>query len=166
MNQFDTVKLNKNQGDNAVTDITWRKAEEPDRIFFRQVHHGSYRAVIEAIFGWDEALQDRFADSDFDNRNIHILYKGAEPCGVLGWMESETAVELGPLYLLDQYQGSGIGSHVVRDFISRYRGKLLHLKTLASNHRAKVLYERLGFIVTEANDKYWHMQYTGKVIQP
>ncbi|MBS1592980.1 MAG: GNAT family N-acetyltransferase [Bacteroidetes bacterium] len=144
-----------------MTNISWRKATEADREFFRRVHHGSYRQVIEAIFGWDEALQDRLANNDFDTRNIHIIYKGGDRCGVLGWMETADSIEIGPLYLTDDYQGSGIGTWIARDFISRYRGKNLILKTLKSNERAKALYERLGFIVTEANDKYWHMQYAG-----
>lgn len=144
-----------------MTNISWQKATEADREFFRRVHHGSYRRVIEAIFGWDEALQDRFADHDFDTRNIHVIYKGEVQCGVLGWIEREQSVELGPLYLTDAHQGGGIGTWIVSDFISRYRGKALILKTLKSNERAKSLYERLGFIVTESNDKYWHMQYAG-----
>ncbi len=141
--------------------ISWQRAKEEDREFFRQVHHGSYRAVIEAVFGWDESLQDRYADSDFDSRNIHIVYQGSVRCGVLGWMEHEDTVELGPLYLLDAYQGSGIGTWIVSGFISRYRGKCLVLKTLKSNLRAKALYERLGFTTTAADDRYWHMQYAG-----
>ncbi|MCW3125487.1 MAG: uncharacterized protein JWO03_1145 [Bacteroidetes bacterium] len=141
--------------------VTIVKATDRDREFFRKVHHESYRESIEAIFGWDEEIQYRFADADFDTRNIHIILWDERPCGVVGWRDNMEETELGPLYLLAQYQGQGIGTKIVQGFIegASERKALLKLKPLRSNLRARRLYERLGFNVTSGTDQYWFMEH-------
>lgn len=136
-------------------------AVEADRAFFRATHHAAYRDVIEAMFGWDEAKQDAYADSDFDQRNPHIILYNDDRAGVIGWQDKPDHLWFGPLFILPDYQGQGIGSKLVNDFIKRAQshGKPLRLQTLRRNDGAKRLYEKLGFQVTETTDSHWQMQY-------
>jgi GNAT superfamily N-acetyltransferase len=136
-------------------------ATETDRAFFRQVHHEAYRETIESMFVWDDAEQDRFADTDFDNRIMHIVMLGEERCGVVGHQDQGDHIELGPIYILPVYQNKGIGSGIVKLYIQKATDQKaqLKLKTLRTNTRAKELYERLGFTVSDQTEQYWFMNY-------
>ena len=94
-----------------------------DRAFFIHVHHTAYRDAIEKMFGWDEVLQDRYANHAFDEGGMNIIWHKGKRIGVFGW------------------EG--------RNY--------LRVLTLKDDHRAKKLYERHGFEVTEANDLHWNM---------
>jgi GNAT superfamily N-acetyltransferase len=141
--------------------ITLIPALESDREFFRRVHHKAYRDTIESMFPWDEYEQNRFAYRDFDTRDPHIILYGDERFGVVGCQHLEDHIWFGPVFVLPAYQGKGVGSSVVKLFMERGRTANipLKLKTLKTNIRAKELYERLGFIVSDHTDKYWFLDY-------
>jgi len=136
-------------------------ASEAERMFFRKVHHVAYRSVIEAMFGWDEASQDKTADREFDERNPHLIVEADNAVGIIGWLSKEDHIWFGPLYVLPEFQGKGIGSSVVKHFIKQAeeRNLPLRLRTLRKNEGAKRLYERHGFKVTSASDIHWHMEF-------
>ena len=137
---------------------------EADRSFFRHTHHVTYRKNIEAVFGWDEPTQDKFADTDFDTRNPMLLYFNGEKVGCVGSQERESDTWFGPIFILPEFQGQGIGSRVVNQFIQKAdeTKKPITLETLAINTQARDLYTRLGFSVTEEADIFCHLVYTPK----
>jgi GNAT superfamily N-acetyltransferase len=113
------------------------------------------------MFVWDEEQQNNFVNRDFDTRDPHIVLYGDERCGVVGYQDMEDHIWFGPVFVLPAYQGKGVGSSVVKLFMARARTANipLKLKTLKANIRAKELYERLGFIVSDHTDKYWFLEY-------
>jgi ribosomal protein S18 acetylase RimI-like enzyme len=135
---------------------------ENERAFFIHVHHTAYRDVIERQFGWDEALQDEFANKAFNEGGMKIVYFNDQKVGVVGWQEYPDYLWLKKVFLLPEYQRSGIGSQIVRLSISNAQkmGKELRLQTLKENINAKKLYERFGFVVTDATDTHWKMALT------
>ncbi|MCI5060055.1 MAG: GNAT family N-acetyltransferase [Alphaproteobacteria bacterium] len=140
-------------------DLKYVLANESDRSFFVHVHHVAYRDTIEQMFGWDEALQDKQANKAFDEGGIHIVNYNDVPIGVVGWEDRPDFLWLKEVFILPEYQGQGLGSHIVQDTIDKARslGKDLHLRTLKANLGAKKLYERHGFKVAEATDIHWNM---------
>lgn len=134
-------------------------ATEADRAFFVQVHHAAYRATIEQMFGWDEVLQDEFANKAFDGGSIHIIWFDYQKVGVVGWEELPDFFWLKELFLLPNYQRKGIGSKLLTLLIDQAQvlGKLVRLQTLRANLDAKKLYERHGFSVEDATDLHWRM---------
>lgn len=135
---------------------------EADRQFFIHVHHTAYRQVIEKMFGWDEALQDGFANKAFDEGGMNIVWRDGEKIGVVGWRDYPDYIWLNEVFLLPEYQGQGVGSQIVNLSKDKARtaGKELRLQTLMANLGAKSLYERLGFTVTGTTDIHWQMTWT------
>ena len=138
--------------------LKYLPAIEQDRAFFIHVHHTAYRDTIEEMFGWDEERQDELANLPFDEGGINIVWNRDNRIGVVGWEEREDHLWLKELFLLPEYQGQGIGSQIVKDTITKSRSlaKDVRLRTLKANTRAKELYERHGFVVTEASDIHWN----------
>lgn len=134
-------------------------ATEENRGFFIYVHHAAYRPVVEKMFGWDEETQDGHANRAFDGGNMNIVYLEDKKIGVVGLEEHSGFLWLKEVFLLPEYQGKGIGSHIVTAAIDKARksGKEIRLQTLKANLDAKKLYERHGFNVTEATDIHWKM---------
>lgn len=134
-------------------------ATEGDRAFFIHVHHTAYRDTIEEMFGWDEKRQDELANRPFDEGGIHIIWNDDNRIGVVGWEERYDHLWLKELFLLPEYQGQGIGSQIIKDTITKARSvaKDIRLRTLKANMRAKELYERYGFELTEETDIHWNM---------
>jgi GNAT superfamily N-acetyltransferase len=142
--------------------ITLIAAEEDDRSFFRQAHHLAYRPVIEAMFGWDESKQDVYADKDFDERQPHLICEEGRKVGVVGWQIQPDHIWFGPIFILPEYQGRGIGMHVVKEFIKKAEAENLplRLQTLLLNEKAKAFYERLGFRTRDKSAVHWQLEYT------
>ena len=141
---------------------------ETDRAFCRKVHHIAYRPIIDYMFGWNELQQDTYADSDFDERNLHIIHAQNKPVGVVGWQDKTDHLWFGPLMLLPEHQNKGIGSFIIKQFIDTANGlKLpLRLQTLKQNTKAKDLYEKLGFRVLSSCAIYWQMEYAEEETSP
>lgn len=135
---------------------------EADRAFFIYVHHTAYRDVIERQFGWDDTLQDGFANKAFDEGGMNIIYNNNQKVGVVGWQEYSDYLWLKEVFLLPEFQGMGIGSEIIKTSIAKAQelGKDLRLQTLKENLKAKKLYERFGFVVTDATDTHWKMTLT------
>ena len=142
--------------------ILLAQAEELDRAFFRMAHHLAYREVVESMFGWNEAEQDKIVDSEFDECNPHIINHAGTSVGTVGWQIREDHIWFGPIYIMPEFQSRGIGTSVLRQIIemSRAQKLRLRLRTLSGNLGAKSFYERLGFSVMSATEKHWHMQFT------
>lgn len=145
-----------------IMNITLIAAQEEDRTFFRHAHHSAYRPVIEKMFGWDDSKQDVYADKDFDERHPHLAYEGGRKVGVVGWQTKPDRIWFGPIFILPEYQGKGIGMHVVKKFIKKAESERLplRLQTLLVNEKAKAFYERLGFKTLDKSAVHWQLEYT------
>jgi len=150
------VRANK---DVSLKKITYETATEQDRAFFIHVHHISYRDTIEKMFGWDKELQYSYANKAFDEGGILIIWVDGKKAGVIGWEDRAACIWLKEFFLLPEYQGLGIGTQVVQDMKIRAKSaqKDIHLRTLKANIRAKALYERVGFEVTDVTNIHWNM---------
>ena len=139
--------------------INFVPTTEADREFFIHVHHTAYRKTIEEMFGWDEALQDGFANKAFDEGGMNIIWFEDKKIGVVGWEEFSDYLWLKEVFLLPEHQGQGIGNYIVTMSQDRAKkaGKDLRLQTLKANIGAKRLYERCGLQVTDATDTHWQL---------
>ena len=142
-------------------DVQLVPATEADRAFCKKAHHIAYRDVISSMFAWDEKQQDAYADKDFDECALNIIQYEGHSVGVIGWKEESDQLWFGPIFLLPEYQGKGIGSFLIKQCIDKACAlKLpLRLQTLRLNTEAKRLYKKLGFRVLSFCDVYWQMEY-------
>ena len=134
-------------------------ATEADLGFFIHTHHTAYRATVEKMFGWNEALQNKIATEKFQLGHIKILHFEGRRVGVVGWEEKEDHLWLKELFVLPTEQGRGIGTVVIQYIksIATARNVQIRLRTLKENLRAKTLYEQNGFAVSITTDVHWNM---------
>lgn len=75
----------------------------------------------------------------------------AERDGVPAGFLSHTRGLISHLFVHPDNQGKGIGTALLDDAITRH-GPPLHLWVFEANARARALYERRGFVITERTD--------------
>ncbi|MEL6190893.1 MAG: GNAT family N-acetyltransferase [Bacteroidota bacterium] len=142
-----------------MKNIQFKAATEEDRTFFIYVHHTAYRETVEKQFGWEEKVQDEFANKAFDEEGIHLIIYKDQKIGVVGWETLPTHLLLKELFILPEFQGNGIGTEILKHTKERARelAKPIRLGTLRTNQRAKKLYEKHGFQVEEETDRHWKL---------
>ncbi|KAA0086849.1 GNAT family N-acetyltransferase [Mycolicibacterium sp. P9-64] len=90
---------------------------------------------------------------DFDLDRVRVIVVDGVDVGRLDVEERDDEVFLGLIELAPEYQGSGIGSRLIRELIDGADGKRVTLSVLGVNDRAYALYRRLGFTeVSRAGD--------------
>jgi len=125
-----------------------RPATDDDADFARRTHHDAFRDVVTRQFGgWDLAQQDRFFDDGWDAAAFEIVEVDGEAVGYVQIADDPEALKVKNIVLAPQFQNRGIGTNLMRDVIERARAanKPVWLGVLFENHRARALYERLGF---------------------
>lgn len=121
--------------------------------------------VAYGIFGWDGTLEESIRHfetsgdfTDMDDIETHYLHNGGQflaafdgdqlvGSGAIRRLDAETA-ELKRVWLLEQYQGKGIGYAMfgqLRVFARKQGYKKLRLQTSPQQARALAFYRRLGF---------------------
>jgi ribosomal protein S18 acetylase RimI-like enzyme len=75
-----------------------------------------------------------------------------------------THIQIEDLYILPEFQNQGIGTAIVLDIIKEaYQDcKPVRLRVLTSSP-AKVLYERLGFVVVQIEPERYFMEYSDQL---
>ncbi len=143
-------------------DVTFRDATIGDTLFARGVHKQAYFDVITRQFGtWDDALQAKLFDANWNNPGFEIIYSGTDPCGYCRIAHLDTEIRAYELVLLPEFQGRGIGSFILRKTQEEARAQRLSvfLEVLKLN-QAINLYTRLGFQQTGETDTHiqmaWH----------
>ena len=117
------------------------------------------RPYVEATWGWDEEDQRRLHARRFHVGETEFLLVDGESVGVLYVKREPHAIVLVSLLLHPDWQSRGIGSRML-DALSgeaRRTGVPIRLRVLRVNERARALYERHGFRVTETTDTHHHM---------
>ena len=127
--------------------IALRPATAADTDFARDVHHQSYREVVERQFGsWDPVFQDcRFAD-DWASGSCSIVLCDGQPCGYLCLDERADQLRVREIVIAPAFQGRGIGTALLQRVLRRAGERPLPVRLGALHaNRAAALYRRLGF---------------------
>jgi GNAT superfamily N-acetyltransferase len=130
-----------------MTPFGLRPATPADNELCYQIHRAAMRAYIEAIWGWDEAVQRDFHNRRFDPAHTQIVTVDGHDAGVLIVDHRPTETYLGRIALHPDYQGRGIGSHLIKRILQEAATshQPLTLDVLTVNPRAYRLYQHLGF---------------------
>mgnify|MGYP002713107007 CR=1 FL=1 len=139
---------------------TLRPATQADYEFLYQLHKVAMKKYIEATWGWEESWQQDHFQAKWEPTKQQIIQVEGQDAGVLVVEQRDGAYYLGLLEILPAFQGCGVGTAVIQDFIAVAKKQVLPatLHVLKSNPQAQQLYERLGFvIVAEEEHKYLMM---------
>jgi ribosomal protein S18 acetylase RimI-like enzyme len=114
------------------------------------------REVIEKTWGWDEAWQRADFDKRFAECSVSIIEAHGRDAGALWLQSTPDSVHITELQVLPDLQGQGIGTATVTKVLEQAatRGVPVTLSVVPANPRARQLYERLGFEVTDAGNPF------------
>ena len=142
-------------------DYQLRPAVPEDRDWIYACKAASVRPYVESIWGWDEAFQRRDFDGDFGSiGQFRVIEAAGQPIRFLQVLEEEDCVEVAELHLAPDRRGQGIGSSILRRLLAdcRNQGRTLRLGCFKENHRAKALYQRLGFRQTAETETHYVLE--------
>jgi ribosomal protein S18 acetylase RimI-like enzyme len=137
-----------------------RPATDADYVFLYQLHVAAIRPAVEATWGWDDEFQTAYFRSRWDPSKRQIIRVGGVDVGTLTLERRAGTVFLALIEIHPDYQGQGIGTAVLRDIIAQAHrwGQSVELHVLKANLKAKQLYERLGFKITEEREERYVME--------
>lgn len=138
-----------------------RPAVPEDHDWIYACKAASVRPYVEPIWGWDEAFQRRDFDGDFGSiGQFSVIEAAGQPIGFLQVLEEKDCVEVAELHLVSDCRGQGIGSSILRRLLNQCRnqGRTLRLGCFKENHRAKALYQRLGFRQTAETETHYVLE--------
>jgi ribosomal protein S18 acetylase RimI-like enzyme len=113
------------------------------------------RSYVEPIFGWNDTKQGALFDQSFSPAECQVIRIDGEDAGVLEVAETPEEIWLTLIEIDPRWQGSGIGTAVVRSLLRRgaETGRPVGLRVLCTNRAALALYERLGFVSFRETDE-------------
>lgn len=120
------------------------------------------RDVIEQTWGWDETWQRSEFDKRFETSSVWIIEADTRAAGTV-WLEwKPDSLYVHELQVVPDLQGRGIGTNVLNQVIAQGGQKALPvtLSVVPANSRAKQLYERIGFEVTNVEPPFIRMRHT------
>lgn len=121
------------------------------------------REHVQRVWGWNDEEQVAFFDDHFRPDKSQIIRANDEDIGVLIVEPAETEIYLAEIQILPEWQGRGIGASVVRSLMNKAAnsGKVLTLRVLHVNERARALYERLGFRPYRDTETHTYLRWSG-----
>ena len=129
----------------------------------------SVRPYVERIWGWDEDYQRNDFDRDFSQiEQFNVIEIGGIFVGFVRYSFAYPYFEVMEIHLLPEYRGKGIGSDILRYLqkVCIAQDRNIRIGCFKENHRAKALYQRLGFMQTEETDTHYILEYPNYTIIP
>lgn len=121
------------------------------------IKKSSVISYVEKIWGWDEEFQRNDFERDFSNiEQFSVIKVDEKICGFVQIYEHDNTIELVEIHLIPEKQGNGIGSNIIQKLLERAKNenKTFRLGCFKENIRAKKLYLKLGFVLTETTDTH------------
>lgn len=127
-----------------------RQATEADYDFLYRLHTATLKEYVAALWGWDEAAQQRMFRERFEPAARQIVVVDGQDAGDLQVEWREDAAFVARIALAPEFQRRGLGTAILKDILAeaKSRGLPVTLHVLRPNP-ARNLYARLGFVVTE-----------------
>jgi GNAT superfamily N-acetyltransferase len=140
--------------------ICLRPGKQSDYEFLWWLHCATMRTYVDAIWGWDEAAQQRLFQERFDPARFQIVECDGEDAGYVSVERNEEFNFLSAIEVAPQVQNQGLGTSLIRDLQDEaaHRRVPLKLRVLQGNP-ARRLYERLGFVVTGETETHIMMSW-------
>lgn len=141
--------------------ILYREANDDDFHLTFKIKTNSTKQLVEKIWGWDEDIQLDYHKNQFDPNKIKIILDDKQEVGYISTFITGNIFFIENIVIDTIFQGRNIGTKVLLDTIKSAveHKKIIELKVLKINVRAKKLYERLNFQTFEQTELHYKMRY-------
>ena len=139
--------------------IALRTACSEDFVFARNLYFETMRGMIERLFGWDQAREERnFADF-FKLDEVRIITADEQSVGWIQEQVENTTINLGSFYVMPMLQRRGIGTKVLDILLTQAadQSKAITLAVVKINP-ARHFYEKRGFRITHEDRHKFYMR--------
>ena len=129
----------------------------------------SIRPYVEKIWGWDEDYQKKDFDGDFSNmEQFHVIEIDGKLVGFVQYYFDYPYFEVVEIHLLPEIRGKGIGSDILQYLqkVCIAQDRKIRIGCFKENHRAKALYQKLGFMQNEETETHYILEYPNYTIIP
>jgi ribosomal protein S18 acetylase RimI-like enzyme len=123
------------------------------------------RATMECyvIAAWGEWCDEIVRSQLLDGLNANAfqgIFVNRLRVGAIAVERHDTHIQIEDLYILEEFQNQGIGTSIILDLIAEAHqsDKPVRLRVLSSSP-AKLLYERLGFVVVKTTPERYFMEF-------
>ncbi|WP_346189033.1 GNAT family N-acetyltransferase [Rubritalea halochordaticola] len=130
----------------SFSNITIRPARAADLDWLDPFYESQMRPYVELTHVWDTTKFREY----FAPESSSIIQEGGEDIGLLVVVEREDGFYIRDILLKPEWQGRGIGSHLLRQVLAKAdrKGWQVRLRVLKGNPAIR-LYHRLGFTEEE-----------------
>ena len=138
-----------------------RPVTEADYAWLWALKQKTMRPYVELTWGgWDETTQEEFFRCNFVPANLHVITTSSRDAGLLHVEREANELFIANIQILPVFQNRGLGTAVVRSLLhdAHAAGTPVRLQVLKTNPRARELYERLGFVVTDLSGTHCQMR--------
>ena len=137
-----------------------RPATDDDFDFLFDLHEAALRMHVQAIWGWDDAVQRKMYRDSFAGKQRSIVLVDGTESGVLCNLQRADDVYLELVELHPRVQRRGIGTAIVRSLLAEAAARRVPaaLRVFKINVGARRLYQRLGFVIVGENETHYDMR--------
>ena len=129
----------------------------------------SIRPYVEKIWGWDEDYQKKDFDGDFSHMDqFNVIEIDGRFVGFVQYYFDYPYFEVVEIHLLPEFRGKGIGSDILQ-YLQKVcigQDRKIRIGCFKENHRAKALYQKLGFMQIEETETHYILEYPNYLIIP
>jgi ribosomal protein S18 acetylase RimI-like enzyme len=136
--------------------IRFQQAELEDFELLYKIKARSIKPYVEQIWGWEESVQKDFLRNETPISEVQLIFKDDQIAGFVQLKKQENKVFIGSLFIMDDFQGLGIGSYILDKLIAEYF--IVRLDVLKINQRATKLYQSKGLKIVGENELKYFMQ--------
>ena len=139
--------------------VSLRAACAEDFAFARDVYFAAMRGIIEPLFGWDQLREEENFARFFKLGEARIITVEGHSVGWIQEQVDDTSINLGSFYVMQEMQGRGIGTQVLRTLLAHAadQSKAITLAVVKINP-ARHFYARHGFRVTHEDEHKFYMR--------
>lgn len=143
-----------------VINYDLRQATMEDKEFVYSLKKLVLKDYIDEIWGWDEDYQRKDFEVYYNPVNNKIITWNNSGIGILETTEDSDEIHIIEIAILQEYQGTGIGTNVLKQIIdnSKARDKRVKIVCFRINVEAKKLYLKLGFKVVEETKTHYILE--------
>jgi GNAT superfamily N-acetyltransferase len=115
--------------------------------------------MIERLFGWDQAREERNFAGFFKVDEVRIITADDQDVGWIQEQVENRTITLGSLYVMPAMQGRGIGTRVLDLLLARAadQSKAMTLAVVKINP-ARYFYQKRGFRITHEDQHKFYMR--------